>query len=71
MVYLPRSMDIIDGGCDTLAGYHFYSAVPIVTTVDVVIRRRAVPDRELLVKKVPGSTVPGSRFWGTWNLRPC
>ena len=37
VVYLPRSMDIIDGGCDTLSGYHFYSAVPIVTTVDIVI----------------------------------
>jgi hypothetical protein len=37
VVYLPRSMDIIDGGCDSLSGYHFYSAVPIVTTVDVVI----------------------------------
>ena len=37
VVYLPRSMDIVDGGCDTLSGYHFYSAVPIVTTVDVVI----------------------------------
>jgi hypothetical protein len=37
VVYLPRSMDIVDGGCDSLAGYHFYSAVPIVTTVDVVI----------------------------------
>lgn len=37
VVYLPRSMDIVDGGCDTLSGYHFYSAVPIVTTVDLVI----------------------------------
>jgi hypothetical protein len=37
VVYLPRSMDIVDGGCDTLGGYHFYSAVPIVTTVDIVI----------------------------------
>jgi len=37
VVYLPRSMDIVDGGCDKLGGYHFYSAVPIVTTVDVVI----------------------------------
>ncbi len=37
VVYLPRSMDIIDGGCDTLSGYHFFSAVPIVTTVDIVI----------------------------------
>jgi hypothetical protein len=37
VVYLPRSMDIVDGGCDSLSGYHFYSAVPIVTTVDVVI----------------------------------
>jgi hypothetical protein len=30
-------MDIVDGGCDSLSGYHFFSAVPIVTTVDVVI----------------------------------
>jgi len=37
VVYLPRSMDIVDGGCDSLSGYHFYSAVPIVTTVDIVI----------------------------------
>jgi len=37
VVYLPRSMDIVDGGCDSLSGYHFFSAVPIVTTVDIVI----------------------------------
>ena len=29
VVYLPGSMDIVDGGCDSLAGYHFYSAVQI------------------------------------------
>jgi hypothetical protein len=28
VVYLPRSMDIIDGGCDQLSAMHFFGAAP-------------------------------------------
>ncbi|HEY7289868.1 MAG TPA: hypothetical protein VH583_08530 [Vicinamibacterales bacterium] len=28
VIYLPRSMTIVDGGCDSLSGYHFFGAAP-------------------------------------------
>ena len=28
VIYLPRSMNIIDGGCDSLSGFHFFGAAP-------------------------------------------
>jgi len=28
VIYLPRSMSIVDGDCGTLSGYHFFSAAP-------------------------------------------
>jgi hypothetical protein len=35
VVYLPRSVTIVDGGCDKLSGYHFFGAVPKI--VDLVV----------------------------------
>ena len=31
VIYLPRSVTIADGGCDSLSGYHFFSAAPNFT----------------------------------------
>jgi len=31
VVYLPRSMSIVDGDCGSLSGYHFFGAAPNVT----------------------------------------
>jgi hypothetical protein len=28
VIYLPRSMNIVDGGCDALSGFHFFGAAP-------------------------------------------
>jgi hypothetical protein len=33
VVYLPRSMTIVDGGCDSLSAYHFFGAAPDIQFV--------------------------------------
>jgi hypothetical protein len=35
VIYLPRSMDIVDGGCDSLSGVHFFGAAPNFKFLDV------------------------------------
>ncbi|MEP7305736.1 MAG: hypothetical protein ABJA98_09480 [Acidobacteriota bacterium] len=35
VIYLPRSMNIVDGGCDTLGGVHFFGAAPNFRFLDV------------------------------------
>ena len=35
VIYLPRSMNIVDGGCDALSGVHFFGAAPNFHFLDV------------------------------------
>jgi hypothetical protein len=35
VIYLPRSMNIVDGGCDMLSGVHFFGAAPNFRFLDV------------------------------------
>jgi len=35
VIYLPRSMDIVDGGCGSLSGVHFFGAAPNFKFLDV------------------------------------
>jgi hypothetical protein len=35
MIYLPRSMTIVDGGCDQLSAYHFFGAAPNFKFADI------------------------------------
>ena len=35
VIYLPRSMDIVDGGCGSLNGVHFFGAAPNFKFLDV------------------------------------
>lgn len=36
VVYLPRSVTIVDGGCDQLSAYHFFGAVPDID-IEIII----------------------------------
>jgi hypothetical protein len=36
VVYLPRSVTIVDGGCDQLSAYHFFGAVPDID-IEIVV----------------------------------